>query len=66
MKTELPASVATMFYDASTKAAVVVRCRAAKRSARARRWPQPHAALDWCIKHRATFVFIPSVSVSPN
>jgi hypothetical protein len=66
MKTELPASAATLFYDGTANAAVMVQKRAGKRSARPRRFPDAPAALAWCIRRGVVFVYLPLLLAAKN
>lgn len=51
----------TLFYDAATRAAVLVTNRDGRRR-RAMRLADPHTALDWAISHSCYFVFV----IAPN
>jgi hypothetical protein len=52
--------IQTLFFDAATRSAVLVTNRNGKRHRRALRFRDPHAALNWCIKQSAGFVFVPA------
>jgi hypothetical protein len=47
-----------MFYTQGNPVALLVDL--AKPKSTPRRFPDPQAALAWCIKHRVRFVYLPS------
>lgn len=56
----------TLFYDAATRAAVLVTNRDGRRTRRAMRFRDPQSALTWCISRACVFVFLPSINPVKN
>jgi hypothetical protein len=49
----------TLFFDAPSRAAVLVTNQDGRRTRKPSRIRDPHAALTWCIKRQAGFVYTP-------
>lgn len=49
-----------MFYTHGNPIALVVTQTGSESRQNRKRVTGPHAALDWCIKHRAKFVYLPA------
>jgi hypothetical protein len=52
----------TLFMAAGNRQAVLVTRTANKMRQRALNFPGAHAALDWCLNRRASFVLVPSAA----
>lgn len=50
-----------MFYTHGNPAAILVTTTGTKHRETHKRFPDPHAALAWCIQHRAQFIYLPAV-----
>ena len=55
----------TLWMVAGNKAALLVTNRAGRRRRRKLRFPDEHAALDWCLARQATFVLTPAGAPDP-
>ena len=55
-----------LFFDAATRLAVLVTNRDGRRTRRAMRFADPHAALTWCIGQAFGFVFVPASKPARN
>jgi len=54
-------AVTAIFFDGTSgTAALVTKDAKDRRRTTEKKFRDPHAALDWCIKHSAGFVFIPA------
>jgi hypothetical protein len=60
MDPQFPATAQTVFFDGKSGTAALVTKRGKRRTSTERKFPDPHAALDWCIERSAGFVFIPA------
>jgi hypothetical protein len=49
----------TLFMVVANPLAVLVTRSAKRMRQRTMKFPTPHAALDWCLNRRATFVLLP-------
>lgn len=50
----------TLFFDADTRAAVLVSNKNGKRTQRVLQYKNPHSALAWCERNAAAFVYTPT------
>jgi hypothetical protein len=57
--------IRTLFFDSATNAAILVTEKSGKFSHSVKRFADPHAALDWCIKRGARFVYAPGPPALP-
>ena len=60
------ADMRTLFYTASSRAAVLVTDRGGRHRSRRMRFADAHAALDWCAAHRCNMVYFAAVDPARN
>ncbi|MDR3460142.1 MAG: hypothetical protein P4N60_22165 [Verrucomicrobiae bacterium] len=56
----------TVFMSAACRLAVLVTSSDKRMRKRSVDFPDAHAALDWCLKHKATFVLLPTFEHLPT